>query len=288
MSHNSTELLRGHTCRTATVHTLQIAAEDKNLIVFQGGDMVGSNAVTELVHTAVVFLLAVSSGTELFSLLRTHRRGGLITAHEVILHPVKHSHFGLPFSVPSGRHAGGGVFEKHRVINGEADRHRPHILIGADVGKIPSFFVLQLVNQRLDSLAGILAGGIFQSVGDDRNHCRGVLVALDFRQKLVQRDAHRIIQRGRAARNVLLGCQFFDFFHRDIFVDIRLVAVAEDKQGDEVFLRILVAFLCGADAAHGLVEARNGRTGNTVHRSALVEDDEIVNFQFFVGFFFFF
>ena len=47
-----------------------------------------------------------------------------------------------------------------------------------------------------------------------------------------------------------------------------------------MFLRFAEAFLCGTDAAHGLVKAGDGGIGDAAHRAALVQNDQIIDFQF--------
>ena len=64
LSHDGTEFLDGDTSRTTGMGTGQVAAEDKDFVCVEAGDMFRRNAMTELAHLTVVFGGAVLLATE--------------------------------------------------------------------------------------------------------------------------------------------------------------------------------------------------------------------------------
>ena len=59
LTHDGTELLNSDTRCPTTVHTVQIAAKDEDFISFEAFDELRRDAVLELVHIAIVTVLAV-------------------------------------------------------------------------------------------------------------------------------------------------------------------------------------------------------------------------------------
>ena len=151
-------------------------------------------------------------------------------------------------------------------------------MIGAHISERPAF-AAKFLDQLLDSRSGIFPRGVFVAIGDDSDHDHHVLDGPDELSHSRERESHRVEQRGRTTRLVILRFQGASLPHRDL-VEMRLgLATAERHQRHEMLLRIGKFLLRLLDAHQRLVKTIDCRSPDATHRPAPVEDNHVVHLR---------
>ena len=94
-----------------------------------------------------------------------------------------------------------------------------------------------------------------------------------------EREPHRIVEWSATTWLVVLHRQMTGFCHWHLVEDLLGLTTTECHQGHKVLLSIGKLLLCLLDTIQGLIESADSSLSNTLHRSALIEDDYVVNLR---------
>ena len=185
------------------------------------------------------------------------------------------------------------------LVDGEGVGHGLNgEVVGADERKGP-VLLLQLLNHRADHLQRPFFAAVLLAIGDDGHQhmvaflnlgadlrsslltlgrIQASLILLSLNRSLGLGDtlADGIVERSAATGTIGFPVQVLGLCSGQVVVVPGGVASIEGEQGDELFLvRELLLHL--ADSLQGLVHAYEGLLADNFHRTALIDNNQVVN-----------
>ena len=160
------------------------------------------------------------------------------------------------------------------LVDGEGMGHGLHIeVVGADEREGP-VLLLQLLNHRADHLQRPFLAAVLLAVGD--NGHQHVVAVLNLGVSFGNSLANSIVERCTATGAVGFPVQILSLCSGQVVVMPGGVAAVEGKQGDELFL-VGELLLHLANGLQGLVHAYKGLFADNFHRTALIDNNQVVN-----------